>query len=49
MKSQLFKDENKRTCMIVVNKILNKNSCGINSIRKQNINEFYKFLTLYSF
>lgn len=45
MRSQLFWDGNKRTSMIVANKILIENGCGIISVREQDINEFNRLLT----
>lgn len=45
MRSQLFWDGNKRTSMIVANKILIENGCGIISVREQDINEFNILLT----
>lgn len=45
MRSQIFWDGNKRTSMIVANKILIQNGCGIITIKEENINEFNKLLT----
>ena len=47
MRSQIFWDGNKRTAMIVANKLLISNGCGIISIKEENINEFNKLLTEY--
>ena len=47
MRSQLFWDGNKRTAMIVANKLLISNGCGIISIKEDDINEFNKLLTEY--
>ena len=47
MRSQLFLDGNKRTAMIVANKLLISNGCGIISIKEDDINEFNKLLTEY--
>ena len=47
MRSQIFWDGNKRTAMIVANKILIENGCGIISVKENNINEFNKLLTEY--
>lgn len=47
MKSQIFWDGNKRTSMIIANKILIENGCGIISVAEDNINEFNKLLTDY--
>lgn len=40
MRSQIFWDGNKRTSMLVANKILIQNGCGIISIKEENIFEF---------
>lgn len=45
MRRQLFWDGNKRTSMIVANKLLIENGCGIISVREQDINEFNRLLT----
>lgn len=47
MRSQLFWDGNKRTAMIVANKLLISNGCGIISVKEDDINEFNKLLTEY--
>ncbi len=47
MSSQLFWDGNKRTSMIVANKLLNENGCGIISIKEEYISEFNTLLTEY--
>ena len=47
MRSQLFWDGNKRTAMIVANKLLIRNGCGIISVKEDDINEFNKLLTEY--
>lgn len=47
MRSQLFWDGNKRTSMIVANKLLIENSCGIISIKEEYISEFNTLLTEY--
>lgn len=47
MRSQIFWDGNKRTSMIVANKILISNGSGIITIKEENINEFNKLLTEY--
>ena len=47
MRSQLFWDGNKRTAMIVANKLLISNGCGIISVKENDINEFNKLLTEY--
>ena len=47
MRSQLFWDGNKRTAMIVANKLLISNGCGIISIKEDDINEFNRLLTEY--
>ena len=47
MRNQLFWDGNKRTAMIVANKLLISNGCGIISIKEDDINEFNKLLTEY--
>ena len=45
MRSQIFWDGNKRTSMLVANKILIQNACGIISIKEENIFEFNGLLT----
>lgn len=45
MRSQIFWDGNKRTSMIVVNKIMIENGCGIITIKEEYISEFNKLLT----
>lgn len=47
MRSQLFWDGNKRTSMIVANKLLIENGCGIISIKEEYISEFDTLLTEY--
>lgn len=47
MRSQLFWDGNKRTSMIVANKLLIENGCGIISIKEEYISEFNTLLTEY--
>ena len=47
MRSQIFWDGNKRTSMLVANKILIQNGCGIISIKEDNIFEFNRLLTEY--
>ena len=47
MRSQLFWDGNKRTAMIVANKLLVSNGGGIISVKENDINEFNKLLTEY--
>lgn len=47
MRSQIFWDGNKRTSMIVANKILIQNGCGIITIKEEYINEFNSLLTEY--
>ena len=47
MRSQVFWDGNKRTSMIIANKILIENGCGIITIKEGNINEFNILLTEY--
>ena len=47
MRSQLFWDGNKRTAMIIINKLLISNGCGIISVKEDDINEFNKLLTEY--
>ena len=47
MRSQIFWDGNKRNAMIVANKLLISNGCGIISVKEDDINEFNKLLTEY--
>lgn len=47
MRSQVFWDGNKRTSMIVANKILIESGCGIITVKEENINEFNILLTEY--
>lgn len=47
MRSQMFIDGNKRTAMLVANKIMIENGCGIISIPIEKQNEFYKLLIEY--
>lgn len=47
MRSQIFWDGNKRTAMIVANKLLISNGCGIISVKEDDINEFNILLTEY--
>ena len=47
MRSQIFWDGNKRTSMIIANKMLIENGCGIITVKEENINEFNKLLTEY--
>lgn len=47
MRSQIIWDGNKRTAMIVANKLLISNGCGIISVKEDDINEFNKLLTEY--
>ena len=47
MRSQVFWDGNKRTSMIITNKILIENGCGIITVKEENINEFNILLTQY--
>ncbi len=47
IKSQIFWDGNKRTAILVANKILISNGCGIISVKEENINEFNILLTEY--
>ena len=47
MKSQIFWDGNKRTSMIIANKILISNGCGIITIKEEDIREFNTLLTEY--
>ena len=47
MRSQIFWDGNKRTSMIIANKILIENGCGIITVKEENINEYNILLTQY--
>ena len=47
MRSQVFWDGNKRTNMIVANKILIQNGCGIITVKEEYIGEFNTLLTEY--
>lgn len=47
MRSQLFWDGNKRTSMIVANKILIQNGCGILTVKEEFIPRFNQLLTEY--
>lgn len=47
MRSQIFWDGNKRTSMIIANKILIVNGCGVITVKEENINEFNILLTEY--
>ena len=47
MRSQIFWDGNKRTSMIVANKILIQNGCGIITVKEEYIKEFNTLLTEY--
>ena len=47
MRSQLFWDGNKRTAILVANKLLISNGCGIISVKEDDINEFNRLLTEY--
>lgn len=47
MRSQVFWDGNKRTSMIVANKILIQNGCGIITVKEECIGEFNTLLTEY--
>ena len=47
MRAQVSWDGNKRTSMIIANKILIQNGCGIISIKEENIREFNTLLTEY--
>ncbi len=47
MRSQIFWDGNKRTSMIIANKILIESGCGIITVKEENINEFNTLLTEY--
>ena len=45
MRSQIFWDGNKRTSMIIANKILISNGCGIITIKEEDIREFNTLIT----
>ena len=47
MRSQIFWDGNKRTSMIIANKILIENGCGVITVKEEKINEFNILLTEY--
>lgn len=47
MRSQIFWDGNKRTAILVANKLLISNGCGIISVKENDINEFNNLLTEY--
>ncbi len=47
MRNQVFWDGNKRTSMIVANKILIQNGCGIITVKEEYIGEFNTLLTEY--
>lgn len=47
MRSQLFWDGNKRTSIIIANKIMIENGKGIITIKEENLLEFNKLLTEY--
>ncbi len=47
MRSQIFWDGNKRTAILVANKLLISNGCGIISVKEDDINKFNKLLTEY--
>ena len=47
MRSQIFWDGNKRTSMIIANKIMIQNGCGIITIKEEFINKFNNLLTEY--
>ena len=47
MRSQLFWDGNKRTSMIIANKIMIENGKGIITIKEENLLEFNTLLTNY--
>lgn len=47
MRRQVFWDGNKRTSMIVANKILIQNGCGIITVKEEYIGEFNTLLTEY--
>ena len=47
MQRQMFIDGNKRTAMLIANKLMIENGCGIISIPIEKQNEFYKLLITY--
>lgn len=47
MRRQMFIDGNKRTAMLIANKLMKENGCGIISIPIEKQNEFYKLLIIY--
>lgn len=47
MRSQLFFDGNKRTAMLIANKILIQNGLGILAVRQENMNDFFTKLILF--
>jgi Fic family protein len=47
MRSQLFWDGNKRTSMLIANKIMIQNGCGIITVSPENLNEFGLLLSNY--
>lgn len=47
MRTQIFWDGNKRTSMIVANKIMIENSCGVITIKEEYFKEFNSLLTEY--
>lgn len=47
MRSQIFWDGNKRTSMIIANKLLIQNGCGIITVKEEHINRFNQLLTEY--
>ncbi|MDR2635386.1 MAG: Fic family protein [Campylobacteraceae bacterium] len=47
MRSQLFWDGNKRTAMMIANKIMIENGCGIITVSPENLNDFFVLLSEY--
>ncbi|MDR1554687.1 MAG: Fic family protein [Campylobacteraceae bacterium] len=47
MRSQLFWDGNKRTAMMMANKIMIKNGCGVITVSPENLNDFSLLLSDY--
>lgn len=47
MRRQMFLDGNKRTAMLLANKILIANGCGIVAIKENDLEEFGKMLIHY--
>lgn len=47
MRQQLFYDGNKRIAMLIANKIMIDNGCGIISVRQKDIKRFYELLVPY--